>query len=310
MGPRLTLLSKGPPARYAVACNLMLAAVLAARSGSAQTVRRSDAASADEDRKMACATAFEETQRLRNASRYLEANREVLKCSNPDCGALLSEECGRMHSELQAATPSVVFAARDKAGNELPNVSVRIDQDPSVVPLDGKPVMIDPGNHTFSFSAAGHELHSQQVVVLTGEHFRPISVVLEQSAVRSSRSAAANDSPPATREQRTSSRPPLASYVLGGVGVVGFGAFVALRISVANDFDELSSRCKPTCSTAEVDGVRRKYLFSNIALAVGAAASVAAVTVYLVAPQRAASATSLQIAPSANAVSARFTTIF
>jgi hypothetical protein len=169
--------------------------------------------------------------------------------------------------------------------------------------------MIDPGNHTFSFSAAGHELHSQQVVVLTGEHFRPISVVLEQSALRGPRSAE-NDSRPIARGQPTSSRPPLASYVLAGVGVVGLGAFVALRISVANEFDELSRRCKPTCSTSEVDGVRRTYLFSNVALAVGAAASVAAVTIYLVAPQPAASATSLQIAPWANALSARFTTRF
>jgi hypothetical protein len=284
----------------------MLEAVLATGSGSAQSARQPEATA--EDRKMVCATAFEETQRLRNASRYLEANREVLKCSSPACGAVLSEECGRMHSELQAATPSVVFAARDKSGNELPNVMVRIDQESSAIPLDGKPVMIDPGNHTFSFSAAGHELHSQQVVVLTGEHFRLISVVLEPVA-RGGARVATNDNQPLRREQPTSARPPLASYVLGGVGVVGFAAFATLRISGANDFDALSSRCKPTCSASEVDGVRRKYLSSNIALAVGAAASVAAVTIYLVAPP-AATATSLQIAPSTSAVSARFTTTF
>jgi hypothetical protein len=307
MGARVLL--SNVSARYAAACSLMLATVLATRLGAAQQEQEQEAVTttAAEDLKLTCASAFEETQRLRNASRYLDANLEVLKCSNPDCGAVLSEECGRLHSELQAATPSVVFAARDKRGNELSNVTVRIDQESTAIPLDGKPVVIDPGSHIFSFWAAGHEAHSQQVVILTGEHFRAISVVLDPANAKGSDSGSNLSS--STVEQPSSRPPPVASYVLGGVGLIGLSAAVVLRISGANDFDELSETCKPTCSTSAVDDVRRKYLFSNIALAVGAAASVAAVAIYFVAKPT-ANASSLRIGSSAEAINAHFTTRF
>src|SRR5688500_17419182 len=56
-----------------------------------------------------CAQSFEHAQRLRNAFRYLDADVEALKCANPACGPLLSEECGKIYSELQAVMPSIVF---------------------------------------------------------------------------------------------------------------------------------------------------------------------------------------------------------
>src|SRR5204863_2064026 len=61
--------------------------------------------------KIACSKSFEESQRLRNNSEYIAASDEVLKCANPSCGQALFDECTKIYGELQAATPSVVFAA-------------------------------------------------------------------------------------------------------------------------------------------------------------------------------------------------------
>jgi len=253
--------------------------------------------------KIACSRSFEESQRLRNDSQYIAASEEVLKCANPNCGEALFDECTKIYGELQTATPSVVFAARDGAGNELTDVSVSIDGHPTPDPLDGKPVRVDPGSHQFSFSSAGYEPIEQTLLIRAGEQYRPINASLQPKAVRASAQSSVQTPAPAS-SGRSRLRPPLASYVLGGIGVVGIGTFVALRVVGANQFADLEQHCKPNCTASEVDNVRQKYLISEIALGVGAAAAVAAVTVYLVSPAEPSRRVSLQLSPSAHALGA------
>jgi hypothetical protein len=76
------------------------------------------------------------------------------------------------------------------------------------------------------------------------------------------------------------SRVPVATYVLGGVSALGLGAFVGFRVAGSNSFDALARDCKPTCTSSRVDRARQKYVISDIALGVGAAAAVAAIAIY------------------------------
>jgi hypothetical protein len=293
-----------------VACAFALALLFAGRLAAAQQVE-GESLPAPVSR-AECARAFEESQRLRNASRYLEANREVLHCTSPACGAALSEECGKIHAEIQAAMPSVVFGARDRAGRELAGASVAIDQGARTVAIDGKPVAIDPGDHTFSFSAKGFESRAERVVILAGERFRPIAVALEPARTPLSASEArASMQPPHQAAEPQASSPPLASYVLGGVAVVSIGAAVGLRVWGASDFDTLSRECKPNCSQSSVDAAERKYLLSNIALAVGGAAAIAGVAVYFFAgPKASQPAAAFQVSQLNGRVSASLTAGF
>jgi hypothetical protein len=260
----------------------------------------------------ACALAFEDAQRLRNAARYLDANREVLKCTNPSCGAALSEECGKIHGELQAATPSVVFAVRDNTGGELASASVKIDSDGSAPSLDGKPVPIDPGSHTFTFHADGFEPQAQSVVIRAGERFRPITIVLQPLSTNPARAPSPNAFEPTLSSNDTSrAAVPLPVYVLGGVAAVGVAGFVGFRWWGSRDFDELSRGCKPDCSSSSVDAVRQKYAISTVSLAVGGAATAAAITWYFAAkPSASSNSARLQIWSSADGASARFSTRF
>jgi hypothetical protein len=244
--------------------------------------------------KIACSQSFEESQRLRNSSEYIAASSEVLKCANPSCGQALFDECTKIYGELQTATPSVVFAARDGAGNELTRVAVSIDGHLSLELLDGKPLSVDPGSHRFSFSSEGYASAEQTVLILAGEHFRPINATLKQKAVAS----AAVQSELSTAPTKSRGGPPLASYVLGGVAAVGFGTFVAFRVVGANQFEAFERDCKPNCTDSEVNSVRQKYAISNIALGIGSVAAVAAVTVYLVSPAGQNPKVALQLSPS------------
>ncbi|MEO7034285.1 MAG: hypothetical protein ABI548_10350, partial [Polyangiaceae bacterium] len=237
-----------------------------------------------------------QSQRLRNGSQYVAASDEAAKCANPKCGEALFDECTKIYDQLQNATPSVVFAARNDAGRELTSVAVTIDGRPSPDQLDGNPVRVDPGRHQFAFSSNGYQRAEQAVLIRAGEQFRPINAVLPR--IRNEQAAAA----PASAQASTSAlesprRLPLASYVLGAVSVVGVGAFVGFRVAGASRFDELARTCKPTCTSSEVDSAQQKYLVSDIALGVGVAAAVAAITVYLVSPREHQPVATLQVSP-------------
>lgn len=305
-------ISPHPPAtprpwRLPAAGTLGLALWLVGQPAAAQQAAASSAPST----KVECAQAFEQSQRLRNAAQYLEANREVLKCTNPACGAALSEECGKIHAELQAATPSIVFGARDETGQELTAVSVVIDRAPVALPIDGKPVALDPGSHTFAFSADGFETQLQSLVVRTGERFRPVTVKLERQQARSAKLAPQPDAPDVRKTREPSSGgPPLGTYVLGGVAALGLGSFIGLRVWGAHDFDVLARECKPHCAPSSVDSVKQKYLLSNVALAVGGAAAIAAVSIYWASPKTSQRAAKLQVLPSSDGISARIAAPF
>lgn len=98
------------------------------------------------DEKHICIAAFDQAQRLRNASQYLLSQRELLKCANPSCGDALMSECTAMYSQQEAAIPSIVLSARDAGkGIDLNEVEVSIDGKLLVHVLDGKPIPLDPG---------------------------------------------------------------------------------------------------------------------------------------------------------------------
>jgi len=249
--------------------------------------------------KLACAKSFEQTQRLRNDSHYVSAAEEALKCARQSCGEALFDECTKIYGELQTATPSVVLSAHTPNGDELTRVSVSIDGKPVLEQLDGKPLRLDPGNHAFSFSSAEHGSIEHEYLIRAGEQFRAITV--EFAKEKPSPSGAAANASEGNANPSDSGAPahriPLASYVLGGVSVVGLGAFVGFRMAGSSEFDARAGDCKPTCTSSQVESVRQKYVISDIALGLGAAAAAAAVTIYLVSPAEPAPRAALQLTP-------------
>jgi hypothetical protein len=257
--------------------------------------------------KIACAKSFEQTQRLRNDSHYVAATEEALKCARQSCGEALFDECTKIYGELQTATPSVVLSARTPNGDELTQVSVSLDGKPVLDQLDGKPLRLDPGNHSFSFSNAEHGSIEHEYLIRAGEQFRAITV--DFASQKPSHGAAAPDTdgePNPGAPGAPAHRPPLASYVLGGVSVLSLAAFVGFRVAGSNEFDARARDCKPTCTSSQVESVRQKYVISDLALGVSAAAAAAAVTIYLVSPAEQAPRAALQLTPVNQGLVAHF----
>jgi hypothetical protein len=265
-------------------------------------------ANASEPEKALCAQSFEQAQRLRNDSQYLAANQELLKCANPKCGDALFQECSKLYGEIQAAIPSVVFEARAD-DQEVVDVTVTLGDRQLTQLLDGKPVLIDPGSHTFKFEATDKTPVEKTVVVRAGEKYRQIAVMFESKNPKPVVAMPALPPPvPPTSHAR---HVPIGSYVLGGVGVLALGGFAVFRAVGSGDYDHLQSNCAPNCSASEIDKVKQKYLISNVALGVGAAAFVGALVLFVVQPQQSSGAdTAFMVSPGYNGFMARAVTRF
>jgi len=92
--------------------------------------------------------------------------------SQNGCTAFVQSDCARFVDDMTRLQPSVTFAARDSAQNDLPETSVFIDGTQVASRLgDGKAHDIDPGRHDVRFVHAGKEI-TLNVVVNQGEKGR------------------------------------------------------------------------------------------------------------------------------------------
>src|SRR5262245_9551292 len=94
--------------------------------------------------KEACATAYEQAQRLYRDGRYGLARSQLAICTQT-CPTALASDCERWSREVDDAMASVVLVARDRQGKPLTEVRVRLDDQPLVERLDGHPVLVEPG---------------------------------------------------------------------------------------------------------------------------------------------------------------------
>ena len=271
------------------------------------TASATQSAVSPEDAKLACIASFDEAQRERNAGHFLASRAALIQCSEQQCGDALASECTRMFSDVEAATPSVVFSAHDAALNaDRSDVAVAMNGKPFLERLDGKPLPLDPGQYEFTFSAPGAQSVKLPVVIRTGEKYRVINVVFPApeapKATLQAPAAALAAAPP-----EASGGVPALSYVFGGLGVAGVGAFVALRLIGASDYKAMEDTCAPTCLDSDIDNLKLKYLLSNVALGVGAASLGAAIVIYAVAPSEPeAPAASVALVPTAGGSSLVF----
>jgi hypothetical protein len=83
--------------------------------------------------------------------------------------------------------------------------------------------------------------------------------------------------------------------VLGGVGVVGIGAFAYLGLTAKGDLDHLRQTCAPFCSSSDLDSARHEALGADIALGVGVVSLAAAAYVLLTRPSAPASTSTAHV---------------
>lgn len=248
------------------------------------TAAEGTAYAAPDDREQ-CAAAAEQSQQLRDEGKYRRAREQMLLCVRDACPGPIKTDCGKWLAEVERDAPTVVFGARDASGADLLDVKVLIDGVAVQSRLDGKPLLVDAGEHTFTFVTKDGVSKDERVLLRAAEKARAISVTFGAPAVVAP--APAKEDKTNTRVDgesaqgdatRTKDGSLVPALVVGGIGVLALSSFAFFGLSGKSDVDDLQ-KCKPTCDKDPVDSARTKLTVADISLGVGIVA--AAVTTYL-----------------------------
>lgn len=213
----------------------------------------------------ACLNAADQAQQMRDDGKFRSAREQMLVCVRDVCPGPVKRDCGDWLTQLDATAPSVVLTAKE-GNTDLTDVSVSMDGAVLADKLDGRPILMDLGTHTFKFSYQGQE-KSESVVISAGQKMRNISVQFGGASSGPSDTDDESGEKPATTEEKRSILP----YVLGGVGVAAIGSFAFFGLSGNSQKSDLENSCGVThsCSDDDVSSVRTKYAIADISLGVG-----------------------------------------
>jgi hypothetical protein len=126
-----------------------------------------------------CLSASNESARLRLEHKLRQARDLLRTCVSDSCPAEIRAECTRRMDQVAMAIPSIVFAVRDgRDQRELSAVKVSMDGEVVADRLDGSAIDLDPGEHSFTFEAAGRPPLTATIVVHEGDKNRAEVVVL------------------------------------------------------------------------------------------------------------------------------------
>jgi len=260
----------------------------------------------------ACIASSEQGLALRRAGRLQEARRQLASCTVPGCPEELRTECVKRIDAINAALPTLVVGAKDPGGNDVHAATVTIDGTLAAATLDGRPIAVDPGEHTVRVTAPGLPSAERRLVLGEGDKARHEAFILGAAEARARPAipeAALETSPTAGGTQRT------LAVVGGGLGVaaVGLGATFGLLASSEWSSAQAAVKAQASCASAAACPAHSQALndhdtastyatASTIAFGVGAALVVTGIVTWLTAPARApagqAHTTSVHVTPS------------
>lgn len=248
-------------------------------AGLAFATATSAAGSAHADDKQQCLTASDQGQSLRDEGKYRRAREAFATCSRSVCPTIVQRDCVKWLADLEATSPSVVVSAKDDKGNDLMAVKVTVDGAPLASTLDGRPVLVDPGEHTFKYETDGFPPVEERVVIHAGEKSRLLSVQFGNPAAPAGGGAAGaastggtqSSAPEGGEAPKASGGIPTSAWVFGGIAVVAFATEAYFGITGLSDRSNLENGCGKTqsCQQSDVDSVRTKFTIADIALGVG-----------------------------------------
>jgi hypothetical protein len=227
------------------------------------------------DEREQCASAADQAQQLRDDGKYRRAREQLLICARDVCPGPIKKDCLDWLAQLDNLAPTIVFTAKE-GKNDLIDVKVTMDGLPITERLDGKPIPVDLGEHTFKFEHSG-KIEEQKVVIGAGQKGRNISVVFGAPGPTP-------PPPPPPGGDSSSGGSIVPAVVVGGIGVLAIGSFAIFGIGGKNDVDDLQ-KCKPHCPESDVNSARTKLIVADISLGIGIVALGVATYMFLTRPK-------------------------
>jgi hypothetical protein len=207
-----------------------------------------------------CVDANTHAQALRRFGKLGAARDKLRLCADASCPSLVRDDCTQLLDDLDRAQPTIVFDAKDELDHDLTDVKVQMDGRPFADRLDGMALAADPGEHTFTFEAAGRPPMTQRIVLREGEKGRRERIVLGGGA----EGKVAGSSAAAARVPATSSAPSrgpsegigtqrVFALAAAGAGLVGLGVGAIFALLAKTKSDDANSICPGhVCSMAPI----------------------------------------------------------
>jgi hypothetical protein len=185
-----------------------------------------------------CLSANESAIKLRVEHKLRQARDQSLVCAAASCPGEVRDACEKRAAAIGSAIPTIVFDVKDASGSDLSGVAITMDGEVLVTHLDGTAIAVDPGEHTFSFSAPGQPSVDKHFILSEGALDRHESIVLTSAAPVAAAS-------PTSREPSSSGlgTRKIAGLTLGGVGVAGVAIGSVFGVMTFSSWSSAGSAC-------------------------------------------------------------------
>lgn len=269
--------------------------------------------------KQACIGWNTEAQSLRTAGKFAAGRALLLQCQNPACPTAVRDDCTERLDELERQQPKIAFAA--KVGREDRSaVTVAIDGTVVATRVDGRPLLVDAGEHRFTFTTEGAAPITKQFVLREGDRSRSEDIVFEAPAAAvvvtpPPEKPPVENTPPPFPAPRTEGGSVVPAIAVGATGVVAlgvasvFGLTASSRWKDAQDLCPNAGACKTESALSQKQSAERWATASTVGfVAGGALLAGGAVLFFLRSPGSTSSGVGrLQIAPTAGPHAAAIT---
>ena len=212
--------------------------------------------------KVRCADAYKNAQVQRKNGALKRARESLLVCVSDRCPSVMQPDCTRWLTEVEAALPSVSFAAKGVDGADVTAVQVSIDGQLVTDTLDGKAIPLDPGSHALRFEYADEPPIEQNIIMREGEKARVVTVSWAKARTE-------DPAPSASDAPRASGGAPASAWITGALGLAGLATFGVLGAHGMQRRSELEKECFGSCSQQQVDSIKLEMTAADIALGVG-----------------------------------------
>jgi hypothetical protein len=245
----------------------------------------------------ACARAYEQSQRLRQAHELKAAHDELLICSAAECPSWVRRDCVPWLGQVEAAMPSITIVVRNADGSVVRNgLRISVDHVPLGERAVAEPVTLDPGEHVVVLESSEASRVEQRITLREGERARRVDLTLtplpDRRTPRRPDPPEPQATPPSEKPEKPekpakpeeSERPtPALVYVLGVAGIAVGAAGGYFQVSGMLKRSALDV-CAPRCSSEEVEDARQSLWAGNVLIGLSVASLAAAAWLYLSRP--------------------------